>query len=103
MHIPTQEKPYQDILQRSGSMSHQYDQPADVIREIVNRIWVFQNYHVTEFDAEGYRPVVQQDTQWHEIDQWLQTRAGLQWLLSHRDWNQKFEQHLVWQILQLQD
>lgn len=101
MHIPTQEKPYQDILRRSGSMSHQYQRPSDVIREIVNRLWVFQNYHVTEFDAEGFAPIIRQDQTWHEIDQWLQTPGGLQWMLSHRGWSEPFQKHLVWLALKI--
>ena len=101
MHIPTNEKPYQDILKRSGSMSHQYDRPRDVIREIVNRIWVFQNYHVTEFDAEGFATIIYEDQNWHAIDQWLQTLGGLQWMLSHRGWSEPFQKHLVWLALKI--
>ena len=70
-------EPYPEILRRSQQDAHQYRTGREVIDRVTDRIWVFQNYHVVEIDAEGYNPRINNDASRKAIHQWLHTRSGV--------------------------
>ena len=92
-------EPYPEILRRSQQDAHQYRTGGQVIDRVTDRIWVFQNYHVVEIDAEGYNPRINNDASRKAIHQWLHTRSGVEWLMSGHNWPQFFEKYLTYMAL----
>ena len=99
--IRPDQAPYPEILTRARMDSHQYHQAEQVLQRITDRIWVYHVYHVVEIDHEGYLPRIDRDDSWHDIRAWLETRSGVQWLMSVGDWPQFFQRHLVMMSLSL--
>ena len=99
--IRPDQAPYPEILRRGRMDSHQYQTGPRVLERITDRIWVYHVYHVVEIDHEGYEPGIDRDDSWHDIRAWLETRSGVEWLLTRRDWPQFFQRHLVMMSLSL--
>ena len=95
----TDQEPYPEILRRSQQDAHQYENGAQVIDRVTDRIWVFQNYHVVEIDSEGYCPRINNDASRQAIHQWLHTRSGVEWLMSSGTWPTFFQQYLTYMAL----
>ena len=90
-------KQYDEILRLSVADSHQYTGADAMLRRCCDRLTHFQTHHTIEIDHEGYRPVIDRDTDlWQSLWEWLHNPGGIQWLLQRRDWPEVMMRHLTY-------